>query len=69
VRGVRLKIRIEDQSGTYDRRVVEIEVEADADTSHETLNVVAERAAEEINTALTRPTTLGRGDRAQGPPL
>ena len=48
--------------------MVEIEVEADGDASHETLNVVAERAAEEINTALTRPTTLGRGKRAEFPP-
>ncbi len=44
----------------HERRVVEIEVEAEADTPHETLNAVAERAAEEVNAALTRQVTVGR---------
>lgn len=44
----------------HERRVVEIEVEAEADTPHETLNAVAERAAEEVNAALTRQVVVGR---------
>lgn len=58
--GVRLRVRIEDEAGVHERRVVEIEVEAEADTPHETLNAVAERAAEEVNAALTRQVVVGR---------
>jgi hypothetical protein len=57
---MRLRVRIEDQAGVHERRVVEVEVEAEADTPHETLNVVAERAAEEVNAALARQVTVGR---------